>query len=523
MSILKRSKSAAVVVVLILLALISLTSCSDSNSGTTSVLAKSTLNIGIKYDQPGLGYKSDDQFTGFDVDVARYVAHKLGFTDSQINWKEANSKQRETLLQNGDVDMIFATYSITDKRKQAVSFAGPYFVAGQDLLVRKDDNDITGPDTLDGKNLCSVTGSTSAQTIKDKFSKGVNLMEQPGYAECVTALRSGSVDAVSTDDIILAGLAAQLKATDLKVVGNPFTQEAYGVGIKKGDAALAQAINDAIQAMFDDGSWDKAIEENTTGTGYHYNDKLNPPQFEDIELIAQQADEQVGGGEGLDGFIYLFQNYNILGAFLVNLELTFWAALFSLILGVLILLMRICPISSLRVFAGGFVEFFRNIPLTIVMVFMVLGAFGQLKLQFSDNFDVNFFWLAVVGLTLYHSAFVAESLRAGVNTVPIGQAEAARSLGFSFSNSALRVILPQAIRGSIAPLGNTLIALLKNTTVAATASVATETSTMMSNMIEFDPQQMMPIFITFALGFVVLVIPIGVLTTYLSERLAVKR
>ena len=165
------------------------------------------IRIGIKFDQPGLGFKKSGTYVGFDVDVAKYIAKKLGYSEDQIIWKEAPSKQREAMIQNGDVDMILATYSITDERKKAVSFAGPYFVAGQDLLVRKDDNSINGPEDLNGKRLCSVTGSTSAATVKEKFASEVQLMEQPGYAECATALFSGIVDAVTTDDIILAGLA----------------------------------------------------------------------------------------------------------------------------------------------------------------------------------------------------------------------------------------------------------------------------------------------------------------------------
>ena len=161
------------------------------------------IRIGIKFDQPGLGFKKSGTYVGFDVDVAKYVAKKLGYSEDQIIWKEAPSKQREAMIQNGDVDMILATYSITDERKKAVSFAGPYFVAGQDLLVRKDDNSINGPEDLNGKRLCSVTGSTSAATVKEKFASEVQLMEQPGYAECATALFSGIVDAVTTDDIIL--------------------------------------------------------------------------------------------------------------------------------------------------------------------------------------------------------------------------------------------------------------------------------------------------------------------------------
>ena len=171
----------------------------------------------------------------------------------------------------------------------------------------------------------------------------------------------------------------------------------------------------------------------------------------------------------MDGFLALFSQYNIPGAFLVNIELTLWSALFSTILGVILVMMRISPIASLRTVSGAYVELFKNLPLTIIMVFMVLGAYAQLKFSFSDT---NFFWLAVTGLSLYTAAFVCESLRSGINTVPLGQAEAARALGLNFMQAATQIILPQAFRGSVAPLGNTLIALLKNSTVAAAASVA---------------------------------------------------
>ena len=225
----------------------------------------------------------------------------------------------------------------------------------------------------------------------------------------------------------------------------------------------------------------------------------------------------------MDGFLSLFQSYNVPAAFLVNLELTFWSAIFSAILGIILVVMRISPISSMRRVAAGYVELFKNMPLTIIMVFMVLGVFAQLKISFSDNFDTNFFWLAVVGLSLYTAAFVCESLRSGINTVPLGQAEAARAMGLNFMQSATLIIMPQALRGSVAPLGNTLIALLKNSTVAAAASVATETSSLMSEMIEFRPDVIVQIFLIFAFGYVILIIPICVLTTYLSNKLAVRR
>ena len=220
--------------------------------------------------------EKDGQTRGFDAGIAQLLSNYI-LGKNKVEITQVTSDTRESVLQNGQVDAVFATYTITDERKKAVSFAGPYFVAGQDLLARKDDNSINGPEDLNGKRLCSVTGSTSAATVKEKFASEVQLMEQPGYAECATALFSGIVDAVSTDDIILAGLASASRGK-LKVVGKPFTQEYYGVGIKKGDTKLATQINNAIADMIQDGSWQRAISDNTKGTAYTPNAKYNPPE-----------------------------------------------------------------------------------------------------------------------------------------------------------------------------------------------------------------------------------------------------
>ncbi|MGC5616147.1 glutamate ABC transporter substrate-binding protein [Georgenia sp. Z1491] len=239
------------------------------------------LTIGIKFDQPGLGYQDGSEFTGFDVDVAHYVAEHMGYSPDQITFVEAISANRETMLQNGQVDMIFATYSITDERDEVVDFAGPYFVAGQDLLIRSDDEGtITGPESLDGLNLCSVSGSTSAQRVQDEYSEGVQLIEQPGYSECIQYLIGGQVDAVTTDDIILAGLAADEGSGALAVAGSPFSEERYGVGIPDGDTETCEQINEAIQAMIDDGAWEEAVTANTEGTGFTPDESLNPPELD---------------------------------------------------------------------------------------------------------------------------------------------------------------------------------------------------------------------------------------------------
>ncbi|MDT4923614.1 MAG: glutamate transport system substrate-binding protein [Pseudonocardiales bacterium] len=253
-----------------------LAACADDSSDGGS--GGSAFKVGIKFDQPGLGLKEGSKYTGFDVDVAKYVAKELGHNEGDIQWVQAPSAQRETLLQSGQVDMIAATYSITDERKAKVSFAGPYFVAGQDLLVKADETEITGPEALTGKRLCSVTGSTSAQKVKDKYP-GVQLQEFGTYSECVSALTSGGVDALTTDNTILAGYAAQDQYKGkLKVVGKTFSEERYGIGIKKGDTATCEKINTAIQKMIDDGSWQKAVDANLGPAGFKPDAAVNPPK-----------------------------------------------------------------------------------------------------------------------------------------------------------------------------------------------------------------------------------------------------
>jgi glutamate transport system substrate-binding protein len=246
---------------------------SRSSSGSNGI------TIGIKFDQPGVGLKEGSNFTGFDVDVAKYVAKDLGYDDGDITFKEAPSPQREQLIQNGQVKFIAASYSITDDRREKVGFAGPYMIAGQDLLVRADDNSITGPKSLDGKKLCSVTGSTSAQNVKDEFANKVQLQEFDRYSSCVEALVGKKVDALTTDNTILAGYAAQEQNQGkLKVVGQPFSVENYGIGLKKGDTEFCNKVKKSLQKMIDDGSWQKFYDSNYGPSGLKLDAKTNPPK-----------------------------------------------------------------------------------------------------------------------------------------------------------------------------------------------------------------------------------------------------
>ncbi|WP_298752716.1 glutamate ABC transporter substrate-binding protein [uncultured Serinicoccus sp.] len=234
-----------------------------------------TVTIGIKFDQPGLGLNEGGDPTGMDVDVAKAVAEQLGYTEDQIEWKEAISAQREDLLESDQVDMIFATYSITDERKERVQFAGPYFVAGQDLLVPTD-SDIEGPDSMGDAILCSVTGSTSAARVNEEY--GVALQEYGSYSECMEAMASGQIGALTTDDTILAGFAAQDEyAGQFRVVGNTFSEENYGVGLPQ-DSDRCEEINEILNGLWEDGTMDQIIEDNLGAADYTPNADLNPPE-----------------------------------------------------------------------------------------------------------------------------------------------------------------------------------------------------------------------------------------------------
>ncbi|GHF49175.1 glutamate ABC transporter substrate-binding protein [Streptomyces griseosporeus] len=239
------------------------TACGGGDKDSNSSGGGGKIKIGIKYDQPGLGLKEPNgDFSGFDVDVATYVAGQLGYKPDQIEFVETKSADRENALSRGDVKFIVATYSITPKRQEKVDFAGPYLLAHQDLLVKKDSKISKGTD-LNGEKLCSVTGSTSAQNVKDKIAPDAQLKKYSGYSECIAGLQSGAVDAVTTDDSILAGFAAQDKYKgQFKLVGLKLSNENYGIGVKKGDKETLDKINKALEKMVSDGSWQKAVDKN---------------------------------------------------------------------------------------------------------------------------------------------------------------------------------------------------------------------------------------------------------------------
>ncbi|WP_328695126.1 glutamate ABC transporter substrate-binding protein [Streptomyces sp. NBC_00342] len=226
----------------------------------TQAKKRGYLRVGAKEDQPYLGEKdpATGVYSGFDIEIARMMSASLGFDPKTIRFKTIASANRETALQNGQIDYYVGTYTINDMRKKLVGFAGPYYMAGQGLLVRTDENDIHGPQDLAGKTVCSAAGSTPYQRIAADYPKA-DLVSYDTYSICVDNLLTYQVDVVTTDDAILLGFAA--KAPDeMKVVGKPFSKEPYGIGVPRGDNALRAALNNALEANEKNGNWKKAYE-----------------------------------------------------------------------------------------------------------------------------------------------------------------------------------------------------------------------------------------------------------------------
>jgi glutamate transport system substrate-binding protein len=287
-------RAAALVALLGLTAAVVLTGCGDDDgdagasasaspgssratfpAGTTMarIQEKGSITVGTKFDQPLFGLRNLKGVPeGFDVEIAKIVAGALGVPADKIRFVETVSANREEFIKQGRVDVVVATYTINDKRKKSVDFAGPYFIAGQQLMVRADEAAITGKDTLAGKKVCSVGGSTPAEKI-EKDVPEAELVLFDVYSKCAEALKNGQVDAVTTDNGILLGLMGR-DPGKFKLAGETFTREPYGIGLKKGDDAFREFLNDTLEAAYADGSWKRAF---TSTVGKVEPDTPTPP------------------------------------------------------------------------------------------------------------------------------------------------------------------------------------------------------------------------------------------------------
>ena len=224
----------------------------EFEEGTTMAeLAEAgSITIGTKYDQPGFGLENlEGELEGFDVEVAKIIAAELGIAPEDITWEQTPSSVREEVIEGGDVDMVVATYTINDERAERITFAGPYYEAGQQIMVLEENDTITGPDSLADNpdaRICSVTGSTPAEQIREYLASPDQLVLFDEYSQCADSLSNGQVDAVTTDNVILLGFVSESDG-EFKLVGEQFTEEPYGIGIEKGDVAFCEFINETLQ------------------------------------------------------------------------------------------------------------------------------------------------------------------------------------------------------------------------------------------------------------------------------------
>ncbi|MFI0450569.1 glutamate ABC transporter substrate-binding protein [Actinomadura sp. 6N118] len=261
--------------------------CGIATAEEDSVADKDQLVIGVNKDQPGVGARTPGGgYEGFDIDIAREVAKRLGVTGGNVTFKEVTSGTRQQMIKNGDVDLVVASYSITPDRKAEVTFAGPYYIAHQDVLVRGD-SPIRNVRELKDRNLCKVEGSVSYERVTKEKGVAAKLVPATGYADCLDKLTKGTVDAVSTDDLILAGLAAQAAKSGgaqggtPKIVNAPISDENYGIGMRLGDADGCATVNKAITDMYQDGTAQGLLRKWFAPVGLKYTTTV--PQFEGCE------------------------------------------------------------------------------------------------------------------------------------------------------------------------------------------------------------------------------------------------
>jgi glutamate transport system substrate-binding protein len=249
----------------------------DDGTRMKELAESGEITIGVKYDQPGIGFKgaADDVPVGFDPEIGKILAASLGIAAEDITWKETISDNREPFLQSGEVDLVIASYSITDERRAIVGQAGPYYVTGQQLMVPAD-SDIDSLDDVEGTEVCSVTGSTSLENIE---AEGATPRGFDTYSECVDQVLNGTVDAMTTDGAILLGYVAE-NPDELKVVVEPFSEERYGVGYSKDRPEMCQWISDTITGAYDNGDWETAFESTLGESGV---ETPEPPEFDACE------------------------------------------------------------------------------------------------------------------------------------------------------------------------------------------------------------------------------------------------
>lgn len=434
-------------VVLSLSCLLLLSGCNFTNGST----AGKTLIVATEPTFPPFELQSaTGELQGFDIDLMNAIAQSAGF---QVKYKRMPFDGMIPALQAQTVDAAVAAMAITAERAKTISFSRPYFKSGVAIATRIDNQNITNFDSLKNKIIGVQIGTTGA--LKAKNIPGAEVRTFNDSPLTLQALLNGNVDAVLNDQVvILYGInSGNLKG--LKVVGSLLTEEFYGIPTPKGSPNL-QIINQGLATVLKNGTYTQIYQKWF---------RIQPPQLPEKSPIENQTTE--GVSQLLISFRIIWKSLPVLlGGALITLELTVLSVLLGTVAGSLIGIIRLQRAAFLRFCARAYVEFFRGTPL-LVQIFMIYFGLPAFVQNFGFTFSLNRLAAAVIALSLNSAAYIAEIVRAGIQSIDPGQAEAAQSLGLSSVQTMRYVIFPQALRRMLPPLGNEFISLLKATSLVA--------------------------------------------------------
>lgn len=386
---------------------------------------------------------------GFDIDLMNAIGQAAGF---QVKYQSLPFDGLIPALQAGTVDAALSSITITEERAKVVSFSRPYFKAGLAIALRQDSPDVKTLDELKGKTIAVQIGTTGADTAKKIPDSTIRTFDSAPLA--LQELSNRNVDAVINDAPVTLYAIKTGNLKGLKVVSQLVTQEFYGIATAKNSPNL-ERINQGLTKILQDGTYAQI-----------YRKWLNaePPQLPE-SAFEQEQDQQPDSQRGFWGTI-VDSLPTLLGGALITLQLAAVSVVLGLIAGSLIGIARLSHVLPLRWAARAYIDFFRGTPL-LVQIFMIYFGFPALIQEAGLNFTLDRFVAAVIALTLNSAAYIGEIVRAGIQSIEVGQSEAAQSLGLDSVQTMRYVIFPQALRRMLPPLGNEFITLLKDTSLVA--------------------------------------------------------
>ncbi|MDF5707376.1 MAG: ABC transporter permease subunit [Nostoc sp. S4] len=422
-----------------------LTTCSTNPS------AGKTLRVATEPAFPPFEFQGKGgELQGFSIDLMNAIATTANF---KVNFQSLPFDGIIPALQAKTVDAAISSITITEERAKTIAFSRPYFKAGLAIAIRTDNQNITGFDSLKNQKIAVQIGTTGA--AKAKSIPGVQIRSFDSAPLALQELVNGNVDAVINDAPVTLYAINTGNLKGIKVVQQLLTEEFYGIATAKNSPYLA-LINDGL---------DKVLKNGTYAQIYQKWFKAEPPSLPAKSPFENQTN--AGAPKILTSINVILQAVpTLLQGTLVTLQLTILSVVFGLIGGTLIGIVRLSHIAPVRWVARAYVDFFRGTPL-LVQIFMIYFGLPAIFQEFGLTFTFNRLVAGVIALSLNSAAYIAEVVRAGIQSIETGQAEAAQSLGLTSVQTMSYIIFPQAFRRMIPPLGNEFISLLKDTSLVA--------------------------------------------------------